>query len=845
MVLMMTIRIGSIRNFGHNSMIKKLQLLIGIVMTGYAVWFNLNLYHLEPTATTDPNDNNFQFALVDRANTVWDFAHDTCSKEFFLAYPICHLSYMSDHWVPNWAQGYNVPYYYSHTPQIAIVASYRFLNFIHAINGMSLFTFYHWVIYFLLCLFPLPLFIALRVIGLSWFMAGVGAVFGTHLSTDGLYGLDPSSFLWRGYGLSSQLYAMIFFPLSLAFSWKFMNESSAVSLQLSAFHDLLKNKTFWLAVLFTVATVSGHLGIGMMALLSVGIFALARPLSKLVAQESIRDIKEDGIESFIRLALLGGTVILFLAYWIIPTMTGNNYHNISYWDPVWKFNSYGWKETVIRLTNGDLLDFGRFPVLTLLTFIGAFLAPFLLFKKTSAVSSQQSTNNVPTSNFQHPTSLSYFAFSLLFIFWVMMYFGRTTWGGLIDLIPGMTEFHLSRFIVGLHITAMFLAAIGFSGIVNAVAKTFQSLLATNAKQKASDVPWWAHIALGVVLLSIIAPPVYNQTTKYNELNDKLIVQANGNAAKIQTDVDEMMKELKSLPPSRVYLGRGGSWGKNFKIAETEMFMYASNFGIPTVCWLPETWSPNSDIEQYFSENQKNDYDLMNLHWVMAPPTEKPQPFYKEIKRNPSWVLYEVPTSGYFEVGTRNMAVITKKTDYVNIVRLWLQSSIPSTKLFPQIAFKKSEIYTPGDMPIIQMVDEANYLTAQGKRQNIWGINPLYGGDAPKAQLVGPESVDRDMVFKTTVKVEQGCKNCMIILKQSYHPSWIATVDGRQVKPITVFPFYIGIPLETSGVHEIVVSYKPSSFKVIMLTASVAAALILIGYFLYPWIPENIKEKFRK
>jgi len=41
-----------------------------------------------------------------------------------------------------------------------------------------------------------------------------------------------------------------------------------------------------------------------------------------------------------------------------------------------------------------------------------------------------------------------------------MYFGRTTWGGLIDLIPSMTEYHLSRFIVGVHAISMFLVPIG-------------------------------------------------------------------------------------------------------------------------------------------------------------------------------------------------------------------------------------------------------------------------------------------------------------------------------------------------------------------------------------------------
>src|SRR4030042_6503698 len=142
-------------------MLKKLELIIALALLVYACWFNLNLYQLEPTATTDPNDNNFQYGLVDRADKIWNYASRECRKQFILVRPMCHLSVMTDHWVPNWAQGYNLPFYYSHVPQIIIVGSWRFINpILSTINHqqLTLFSYYHLVIYLLLCLFPIPVF---------------------------------------------------------------------------------------------------------------------------------------------------------------------------------------------------------------------------------------------------------------------------------------------------------------------------------------------------------------------------------------------------------------------------------------------------------------------------------------------------------------------------------------------------------------------------------------------------------------------------------------------------------------------------------------------------------------
>ena len=49
---------------------KQFEKILGLGMLLFAIGFNLWLYRAEPTAMTDPNDNTFQFALVDRTNQI-------------------------------------------------------------------------------------------------------------------------------------------------------------------------------------------------------------------------------------------------------------------------------------------------------------------------------------------------------------------------------------------------------------------------------------------------------------------------------------------------------------------------------------------------------------------------------------------------------------------------------------------------------------------------------------------------------------------------------------------------------------------------------------------------------
>jgi hypothetical protein len=84
-----------------------------------------------------------------------------------------------------------------------------------------------------------------------------------------------------------------------------------------------------------------------------------------------------------------------------------------------------------------------------------------------------------------------------------------------------------------------------------------------------------------------------------------------------------------------------------------------------------------------------------------------------------------------------------------------------------------------------------------------------------------------MRFTTRVEVASTCPTCVVILKQTYHPNWTVRVNGKQIKAIIVFPFYIGVRLDLPGTYDITFSYTPPVTKLLLLAAAIVASCIVL------------------
>ncbi len=764
-----------------------------LLATGFALW----LYRNEPTSQIDPNDNAFQYALIDRTNTMWDYATITCRGNIF-----CHVSYLIDHWVPNWAEGYNLPNYYSHVPQILIVGSYRLFSSImqnsifHIPYSFTLFQYYHTIIYILLASLPIVMFFAFRILSFPWMAAGFAALFALLISTDGLYGIDQTSFLWRGWGLSSQLFALIWFPLAIAAAIRYTTNINDKCPMPNA-------KLFSIpSILFLTFTTMGHLGIGMMAWMATTVIAFSPVVFAFFDKESAKALGRQVVRSIKQTCTLIIPTFLLLSYWIIPVFTGSGYHNTSVWDPVWKFNSFGIIEVITKFVGGELFDFGRLPIMTALIVIGLFVT----------LSADETKKHIRP-------------FGILFFFFLIMFFGRTTWGGLIDLIPGMSDFHGHRFIVGLHLAGLFLAPIGVMWLT----ETITTFLAKLLRIKNSLLCIGSYLFIGLLAYILLTPHIISYTT----YNDTLI--ANGNSAyeEAKSDMDLLMATLTKLQSSqagRIYALRG-SEGSNFQIASSPYYMQLSTYGFPTVLWLPETWSPNSDTEQFFIEENPAHYNLYNIRYVVASPDKKPQTFWKPLQTTKHWILYEVDTNGYVGIGYSPSVVASQKTDFINLVHLWIQSDNPKNAVFPELQIAKK--IQPTTLPNFSMIDLVTYQTPDNKLHSLFAEPPIYMDttktlETPPMQVLS-QTNDHDMMFTATVEITKSCPTCVVILKQTYHPNWKVTVNGKTAELIEVFPSYAAVRLPETGVYAVTFFYQPDTRK--MLFLGIACVFLVGGIFL--------------
>ena len=87
---------------------------------------------------------------------------------------------------------------------------------------------------------------------------------------------------------------------------------------------------------------------------------------------------------------------------------------------------------------GDLFDFGRIPSLTYLAAVG-FGICLLRWRNERYL--------IPVA---------------IFTLWLMLYFGRATWGSLMDVLPLSREIHMNRFVRGVHLGGIFFIAVALA-----------------------------------------------------------------------------------------------------------------------------------------------------------------------------------------------------------------------------------------------------------------------------------------------------------------------------------------------------------------------------------------------
>ncbi len=726
--------------------------VLGLVFLGLLIGFNFYLYWPEFLVLQDVNDNTFHFALINQAKEVWE---SVLSGKL-------SLFYLVDSWNLRWGQGFALSVFYSHLPQV-------FLALLSFIFG-SAFKLFVYVRTLMLILLPLSFFLGSFLLSLPVVFSLALAFLVTVIFANGLYGIDPTSFLWRAWGISAQLMAVFFLPLAFAYSLRYLD----------------KKKDLGKAVLFNFLVAQSHFGIFYLSLFIYPLFIFLKTF-----KSGFKNWKEEAG----KLIIWGGLTFLSLSYFIIPFFLNSDYRNFSYWDPVWKFDSWGIKQSLVFLFNGEMFDFQRFPLLTL----------FVLFGFILSLKSKRVLVNL---------------FSVSFLVYFVLFFGRSALGPLLNLIPGLAEYHLHRIAVFIQFTGLFLAA---WFVYSCSLYLFRLFKKTDKTGKILLAITYLACLLGSGF--VLIKPVY----KYAWDNSLMVKENRVFYNQDSADFEALAAKLSTLPQAVVYTGHPGNWGRNFKFGQEPLYMALSGRGFSVMSYMPQTWSPNADTQQFFSDQDLNFYRLYNISYLVMPQDLKAPEFAKEIFSSGKYHLYQIETEGWFTVARSSINVSSDKRNLVNLVHLWQQSQLLG-KDFPVINLR-GKVKADGkiNLVMLDLVNFKNLNQLEQEEKTIWQENPFAFSPQNKEvvltdfhQEVGAQS------YKVNFELQEDCQNCILVFKQSYNPGWKVKINGKRIKTFPVFPFFTGVNLEGVGEYQVEVVYKPLVSKIFLIFLNLGIFTFLLG-----------------
>ncbi len=629
-----------------------------------------------------------------------------------------------DFWVPEMDEGFPQFLYYQNLPHLSVVALHRVL-----LGTIDIFTVFNIVRYLGLVLLPLTVFWSMRRMDFDTVAAAVAASASTLLATNFLYGFDFGSYLWRGLGLYTQIWAMHLSFIALASLWRLLRYGTGFR---------------WTAIVLAVLVLAHLLYAYMMvvtaALLLVWGVTRANALVRIA-----------------RLAGAGAIALAVTSWMWLPYVLARGFQNASPYLQPEKYASYGASTVLGWLFSGELTDYGRLPVLAVLLAVGVI----------AAVRIRASSS----------------AFALvLFMVWLGLFFGRGTLGPLASLLPLQETLLFHRFIGGVHIAAIMLIGVGGSAI-------FTLLQAERSH---------ARTALAAAAIAILLVPAVKERLDFENLNGLWMRQTK---AAIDADMDmaTIVGALRDLPAGRVYAGLRSNWGQQLDFAipfnsvhayqylVTERFrMLAPPYGGASL---------NSDLQFDFNDQIAAQYDLYNVRYVVAPRGLAVPSFLQVLRTTNRYVLYTAPSSG--------------QAEYVALADREQVST--AAKLFP-----RNRAFVNGSGPVSRTYIRWDF-PAPGDRVVSGEVSGCLSG-----------TLRYERVQASRFDFISSCPSeATLVVKETYHPNWHATVDGRPVETFMVSPSFIGMTLP-AGDHFVTVEYlsTPSKTPLLVFGLLVIAAVVL-------------------
>lgn len=638
-----------------------------------------------------------------------------------------------DPWVSEWALGYPIWRSYQPLPHLmaALVlgATESFAS--HA-------TAFAWLQYILLVSWPASVYAGARLLGLRPVAAGLAALLVLAPSGAGElagFGLGYGAFVWRGSGLFTQLVALHALVLTLGVMSR----------------ALETGKHRGTAAAALAITGLCHIVFGYVAGLSAVVMAVAGRQNSLVSRSA-------------RLITIGMLTALLLLWFVVPLAQTADVINHSRWEGAHKWDSFGAPHLLEILSKGQLFDADRFPVLSLLLLLGLAAAVW-----------------------QIKEPLPRLLVSLTCT-WLIMFFGRATWGQLLRLLAVPSDLHTHRFQAAFELCAVLAGAWGLHRIAVSTSKPSLRALAGGM------------LAVALAVLGNDRATYLQQNATWGRSSSSAQTSARADVLAVIADVQALLAKK----PGRASAGLAAGWGGQFKVGLTPFYGLLSQAHVDQTSFLYHSMSRTSDVMVLRDEANLAHVDAFALRVLVAPDGTKVPEHFKRYAQHGRFVVYEGSSEGYFGL-TDITGVYTGPADTrFEPSRSWLNSTLPHAHQV--IALSPSQ-----DLP------------AALPRIARWSPFPTTHVGSGCGQIQH-ETKSADEIYSAELQLE---RDCHALFKVTWDPKLVAHVDGNPTQLLEVTPGFAAIPVP-AGKHTVTVHYQPGPLRPLLLIAGLLAFAIAIS-----------------
>ncbi|HEV8468738.1 MAG TPA: 6-pyruvoyl-tetrahydropterin synthase-related protein [Candidatus Limnocylindria bacterium] len=535
-----------------------------------------------------------------------------------------------DFWVPQVELGFPWLVYYQPLPALAVVFLHRAL-----LGAVDLITVFNVVRYLLLIGLPLTVFWSLRHMGVSAAGAAVAAAASPLLSGAFRYGFDYDSYIWRGFGLFTQLAAMHLSFVVLAVVWNTLRSKE-------------RDALVWGSLALTALVVT-HLIYSYMMAITLAVLVVA-------GAESRRDV----LRRLLRYVIIGIPAAAATAWLWLPLISQTAFAGVSPYLQREKFDSYGAPAILGWLFSGDLLDHGRLPVITAMVFLGIVVAAIT----------------------RTPLARSTLA---LFVVWLVLYFGRPTLDGLVSLLPMQDSLLIHRFIGSVELFAIVLIGIGAGWCFERI--------------RASESPVRFVLAAAAALVLLIPAmneraAFYGLNTTWMRQTIDAI-NADVDARTILSAIRDRPSGRVFAGLRSTGYGPLMNFGIPFNsVRFSDLLVFNA---IPLVAAPYGSASLNADLIWDFAVDRPDHYQLFNVAYVVAPAATPMPEFLSPITRTARYILYVAPTTGYVTYGAIvDRQSVTKQTALFAINRPWFNGADNAALRFHRFDYPSSTNRASGE-----------------------------------------------------------------------------------------------------------------------------------------------------